>query len=60
MTGKLTAEVTEEEGRNYANQIGAIFYLTSIKDGNNINELFHDIALKVFQKDFQYENLNFI
>ena len=43
-------EISEEEGRNFAKKIGAMFYLTSAKDGSNVNELFYDIGLKYAQK----------
>jgi len=37
-------KVSEEEGRNYAKEINAIFMLVSAKNGDNINNLFNDIV----------------
>ena len=37
-------EVTEEEGKQLADEIGAFFYLTSAKESVGINELFIEVA----------------
>ena len=37
-------EVSEEEGNKFAEQIGAIFYNTSAKEGVGIEELFQHIG----------------
>ena len=37
-------QVSEEMGREYANQIGALYYSTSAKDYTSINNLFLEIA----------------
>ena len=47
-------EVTEEEGRNFANEVNAFFYLTSAKDSIGINELFLEVA----KKFNEYKNNN--
>ena len=49
-------EVTEEEGRNFANEVNAFFYLTSAKDSIGINELFLEVAKKF--NDYKNNNLN--
>ena len=41
-----TEEVSEEEGRKFANEVNAFFYLTSAKDSIGINELFFEVAKK--------------
>ena len=40
-------QVTEEEGRKYAEEVGAIFGNTSASTGNGIKELFRDIGCKI-------------
>ena len=40
-------QVTEEEGRKYAEEIGAIFGNTSASVGSGIKELFKDIGCKI-------------
>ena len=40
-------QVPEEEGRKYAEEIGAIFGNTSASDGSGIKELFRDIGCKI-------------
>jgi len=35
-------------GQNIANQHNAIFYETSAKLGTNVNEVFQDLALKIY------------
>ena len=43
----------EEEARDFANEIGAIFALVSAKKGNNIDKLFDDLLDKFLEKDIQ-------
>ena len=43
-------EVSEEEARNYAKEINAIFKLTSALNGNGINELFEILAKEYIKK----------
>lgn len=40
-------QVTEEEGRNYANRIGALFFMTSCLDGSGVREIFEEIANQI-------------
>merc|ERR1712130_171647 len=40
-------EVTLEDGKNYAEDNGYLFYETSAKLGHNVNEIFKDIAKKL-------------
>jgi len=40
-------EVTENEARKYAEDIGAMFYETSAKTGHNVNMIFGDIASRL-------------
>lgn len=40
-------EVSEEEARQFAESIGAIFRLTSAKNKNGIDQLFYEIACKI-------------
>ena len=42
-------EVKEEEGRKFAEEIGAVFQSTSAKESVGIDRLFHDIGEKIFQ-----------
>ena len=46
-------KVSEEEGRNYAKEINAIFMLVSAKNGDNINNLFKDIVNLYWEPKFQ-------
>ena len=46
-------KVSEEEGRNYAKEINAIFMLVSAKNGDNINNLFNDIVNLYWEPIFQ-------
>ena len=46
-------KVSEEEGRNYAKEINAIFMLVSAKNGDNINNLFNDIVNLYLEPTFQ-------
>ena len=43
----------EEEARDFAEEIGAIFALVSAKNGNNIDKLFDDLLDKFLEKDIQ-------
>ena len=44
--------VTEEEGRKYANSIGAIFMLASAKNGDNIELLFDTLVRQYLGPEF--------
>ena len=46
-------KVSEDEGRNYAKEINAIFMLVSAKNGDNINNLFNDIVNLYWEPIFQ-------
>ena len=48
----LEQEVSEEEGKKYAEEINAIFMQTSAKDGTGINQLFEKLALQYFKPEF--------
>ena len=43
-------EVSEEDARNYANEINAVFKLTSALNGSGINELFEILAKEYIKK----------
>ena len=45
-------KVNETEARDYAKSIDAAFYLTSAKDGENINELFENLVRKYLDPNF--------
>ncbi len=45
-------EVNEEEARNWAKEIGAIFALVSAKTGVGINALFENLLKKYLSTDF--------
>ena len=47
--------VTEEEGRNYANEIGAVFKMTSSYENLGIGELFKAIGYKVLDPNFKVD-----
>ena len=42
--------VKETEGRKYAEEIGAIFKLTSAQNNTGIEELFHQVGLKYLEQ----------
>ena len=46
-------KVSEDEGRNYAKEINAIFMIVSAKNGDNINNLFNDIVNLYWEPTFQ-------
>ena len=46
-------EVPEEEAREYAKSIGAIFMLTSAKYGDNIDKLFESLIRKYLGPEFE-------
>ena len=46
-------EVNENEAREFAESIGAIFALTSAQTNSGINELFHDVGNKYLDPSFQ-------
>ena len=43
----------EEEARDFANEIGAIFKLVSAKDGTNIGKLFDKLLDRFLEEDIQ-------
>ena len=45
-------QVTENEAKEYAKEIGAIFMLVSAKNGDNVNNLFDDVLRKYLGDDF--------
>ena len=45
-------EVSEDEARNYAEKINAIYMLTSAKKGNNIENLFEALVRKYLGYEF--------
>ena len=45
-------EVTENEAKEYAKEIGAIFMLVSAKNGDNVKNLFEDAIRKYLGDDF--------
>ena len=45
--------VNEQEAREFAASIGAIFGLTSAQNNTGINELFHDVGNKYLDPNFQ-------
>ena len=46
-------QVKESEARQFAEQIGAIFKLTSAQNNTGINELFHDVGNKYLDPNFK-------
>jgi len=46
-------DVNENEAREFAKSIGAIFALTSAQNNSGINELFHDVGNKYLDPNFQ-------
>ena len=42
-------EITEEEGRKFAKEIGAFFYLTSAKESVGIEDLFREVGKKFIE-----------
>ena len=51
-------EVNENEAREFAESIGAIFALTSAQTNSGINELFHDVGNKYLDPNFQQKLQN--
>ena len=51
-------EVKEEEGRKFAEEIGAVFQSTSAKESVGIDGLFHDIGEKIQYYIYLIEYLN--
>ena len=43
----------EDEAKEFAEEIGAVFYLVSAKSGENITKLFQKLLDKFFEKDIQ-------
>ena len=43
-------EVSKEEGQELAEKLGVLFYETSAKTGDNVNEMFHDSADEIAKK----------
>ena len=48
-------EVTEEEGRKFAEEKNALFMLVSAKNGDNIDNLFRNLVKKYLNPDFQIQ-----
>ena len=48
-------QVTKEEGLEFANEIGAIFQVTSAKSGYGITNLFQNIGRKYLDPNFDYQ-----
>ena len=48
-------QVPKEEGVKLADEIGAIFQMTSAKSGNGINNLFNNIARKYLDPNYDYQ-----
>ena len=47
-------EVNENEARNFANQINAIFFLNSALNNSGINDLFKNVVHKIIDPSFDY------
>ena len=50
-------QVTEEEGKQYAQEIGAIFQITSACTGIGVNELFFNIGKRLFEPNKVTQNI---
>ena len=51
-------EVKEDEGREFAEQIGAVFELTSAQNNTGINELFLSCGYKYLDPNFDLKEIN--
>ena len=51
--------MTEEEGKKFAKEINALFFLTSAKESVGINDLFLEIAKKYILYKSDYDNEQF-
>ena len=51
------SQVSEEEAREWADSIKAIFQLTSAKTNSGIDLLFENLARKYFNPDFDYKSM---
>ena len=49
--------VTEKEGREFAKNIGAIFYLTSAKYNVGINDLFNNLGRKFLDIGYTHKQI---
>ena len=49
-------KVTEKEAKEFANQIGAVFQLTSCKESIGIDELFEELGRKYLEKNNLIDN----
>ena len=49
-------QVSDEEGEQFAKNVGAFFASTSAKNDNGITNLFENIALKILYPDFDFTN----
>ena len=47
-------EISEEEGKEWANSIGAVFFSISAKNGKGIREMFEYIGTKLIDPKFDY------
>ena len=45
-------QVSEDKGKQYADEINAIFQITSARNGIGINELFYDIGCKILNPNY--------
>ena len=45
----LEEQISREEGENFANEIGLLFYETSAKENSNVNECFNDFINRIVQ-----------
>ena len=50
-----TQQISNEEGMKFANEIGAIFQMTSAKSGIGIDSLFENIGRKYLDPSFDYQ-----
>ena len=51
-------KVSNEEGKEFAKNIGAIFISTSTKNNNEIIFLFENIAMKILNPNFDYTSFD--
>ena len=51
-------QVSEDEARNFANEIGAVFKLTSASTNQGIEELFKGVGCKVLDPNYSDDSDN--